>query len=242
MPDTIKDKLAKQVYESNFGAEINVSLADDFRLSGEKLLILRDIINDVLFKNVKIDNLHKEISKRLRISATKGKDLAKEIAGRKFLIVDKYFGGQVSKYLRDLGSGPGQYSEAVDLFKKKLDEEDKMLKEAPEEELEIPALKVPESPVLGDPEKEAKDIGSIFDKQLVDFLKWSDFRAKSDLNILIMTLLIRKGEFQQTLMQKLTNNAEKLTSEQIEVVAKQLNQLSAIGLRILLEWLAWKGQ
>ncbi len=225
MADKLKNKLAQSVYESDYGARINVALINKYKLPAKKSLIFRDIINDVLFNKIKVNDLDKEFKSKLKMAPQKAKDIAKEIVGRKFLILDKYFNGEVSKYLTSLGSKPEDYYEVMDAFKKELKKEEGMVKQlkSPEDEIledKVEAKKeVEKAPPLElrDPEKESKDIGAIFSDQVVDMLKWADFRTKLDLNALVVMLFLEKEEYQMSILQKLVNNQEILTRDKIEV-------------------------
>jgi len=225
MPDKLKNKLAQSVYESDYGSRINVALINKFKLSSKKAVMFRDIINDVLFNKIKIKDLDKQFKNKLKITPQRAKDLAKEVVGRKFLILDDHFKGAASKYLAGLGANPEDYNEVVDKFRKEIEieeemvkrltsDEDKMLEdkvEAKKEMEKAPPLE------LRDPEKEEKDLGAIFSDQVVDLLKWADFRTKLDLNSLIVMLFLEKEESQTSFLQKLVNNQEILTQDKIQV-------------------------
>lgn len=220
MAEKITNEFAKRVFASNIGAKVNVDIADKYKLAGKKLLKLRDVVNDVFYKKIDIKDLDNELKKRLKIDKDKAKKMARDLAGQRFLVADEYFNNNVSEYLKALGADPADFKNNVENFKSELKKEKQMIRSG-EKELEIPAEqeameKAPEIKIE-DPEKDARDIGSIFDNQIVDILKWADFRVKGELNALIILLLIEKPDFLNTLLQKLTSNQEKLTESKIEV-------------------------
>ncbi|MFZ5365220.1 MAG: hypothetical protein ACOZBH_03425 [Patescibacteria group bacterium] len=223
MTSKITNKMADKVFASSFGAWINFDVASQYKISSKKLVDFADIINSIMLKKIKLENLDKELTKRLRLPAQKSKLIAKEITGRKFLLIDDYFGGAASKYLTVLGARPENYKDQIELLKSKLHEEDALVaeKETPFEGFITPAEKKESGSLppieIKDQEKDAREIASIFDEQVMGIINDGDFRLKGDLNAYIVLLLLEKEDFRQTLLQKMVNNREKVTAKEIVI-------------------------
>ncbi len=236
---TNKKKLsepARKALEAGFGVQINKALAEQYDLTIGQLAKLSTIINDFYYKKIDIAQIQDILQSRLNIDQEKTKKLAKEVLGKRLLIVDdSWFNGEVSEELKKIGVDPSDYDKFVKTYYNRIVEEEAQRiakkeaaeaeekaekKEREEQRQSLKKEKLSQAPkAITKPEEEKKDVKKVFQSRIKDMLEKAGFKTKIDMDVRMLLLLANDEteEFQKELLTTLLNNEEKLTDDKIEI-------------------------
>ncbi len=219
----------------DFADKLNIDMVRDFKLTMIQLSSIADIVHDVFYKKIPVDDLEKQISVALSFDKKTSFDLAKEICIKRLLIVDKeWFEGAVSRKLVQMGDNPDDYAAFLSEYRRAYEEEKRveseMEKIRQEEEKEesssdYVAEKLAEAPkVITDPEEEKQAAKQGFSQYLVSVLMADDYALKIDLNVRIITLFLgdESHNFQRELLDVLYQNQETLTTNPIQLKTEKV--------------------
>jgi hypothetical protein len=221
LPGEVRDYL-----NSIKAIELNLLVCRKNNLFDEDISRHTDLVVDLFFKEIELKNLVEKIKEFFDFSGDKARKLAADIAGIRLLVVDKWFNGEVSAFLKSLGVSALDYQkineEQIAAVKKEKSEaaaeeaearaeKERLMKEEivavksePAEE-EIGELKI-------DWEKEKEEVIDIFKNDLAGMLFFQP--SEGDFNDTLAYLLAENGEsFSDELGKALLGNNEKLTEK-----------------------------
>ena len=96
MDQTINDKInalpeeVKKYFLSQTGVNFSVEIADKYFLTLSQMQEATKVLTEVFLKQIPLDNLQSEISKRLNMDQIEAKEFLIDLLGLRLLIVDDY--------------------------------------------------------------------------------------------------------------------------------------------------------
>lgn len=102
LPDYVCDRLFMGA-----GVEANISIAKDFNLSDQQSSEMMDLVMQIVFKEIKIEDLAIELEKRLLISEDVAKEIALALLTRKLYLAKDFFPGIGDEIIKLGGEVPG---------------------------------------------------------------------------------------------------------------------------------------
>ncbi len=227
----LPENVANALY-SEFGYSLNNQINNEHELTVIQSFSLVKLQNDLFFKKVEVSDIVQEIIECLGINKIKAKKIALDVLGKKMLLLDtKWFEGEVSKKITELGGNVKDYKEITnkyieevvqETFYRELSEQkEKQAEEA--EKLSLVEEIEAEAAVVKDPEGEKKAAIEIFSNKLKDLLYVNDYVLKIELNIRLITLLLQEmdeGElksFHSNLLKAIKENQELITEQKINL-------------------------
>jgi hypothetical protein len=243
MPAGVRD-----FFESFTGSEFNLLICTRNGLFDDDISLNTDIVADLFFKDLALKDLLARVKKDFNFDDIKAKKLAADIAGIRLLVVDDYFNGAVSAYLKDLGVPAETYQKIVDDQKSTLRQEKEAEaideakhqqelaeREAAQNESENPPIKK-EEPIVqaGDFkinwEEEKEEVAKIFKNGIADIL--SANIAQEEFNEVLVYLLVDNGEvFRAELEKSLLANNEVLTFANFVSGGRQIPGVISVWLK-----------
>jgi hypothetical protein len=212
--------------------ELNLLICKKHGLSGDDIGKHTDLITSLFFKELSLKDLIEKIKQVFNFNDIKAKELAVDIAGIRLLVIDNWFNGEVSAYLKNLGVPAANYQKIVEEQKaavekeKEEDEKDTAEERAEKERLAkeellpapTPEPEVPENYKINWDE-EAKGCLENFREGLVAILSFGD--DMTEYNQIVVALLVARGQqFQGELEKALLSNNETITSALFSVDGK----------------------
>ena len=165
-------------------------MANELDLEIGQITNLTRTIGDVIRKQVSLDSLKPELTKRLKISDKEAAQLEIQILAKRLLILDDiWFKGEISSRMTALGDDPAKYKDYLVEYKKAAekeiaDEELELLREetseGAEEYIEKQLEEVPLA--ISDPAAELKGFKDVFTQYIYHLLTVE----KYDLKILLL--------------------------------------------------------
>jgi hypothetical protein len=232
MPAAVRD-----FFESFTGTQMNLLICQRNSLVNDDVGVNTDIVADLFFKDLDFKDLPARIKTDFKFSDLQAKKLAADIVGIRLLVVDDYFSGGASAYLKTLAVPAENYQKIVAdqkiaLRKEKEEEAIEEAKhqqeiaerEAAQNESENPAVKIEEAIEINndfkiDWEVEKEEVLKIFKNGLADIL--SANIVQEELNDVLIYLLTDKGEqFRAELEKNLLANNEVLTFAKFAIAGR----------------------
>lgn len=226
--------------KSPIAAEINAGIAAEHELTVGQLARMTELISSVYDKKMPPANLPEALKNSLEIEQKKAQKIAKEIAGKRLLVVDELaFGGQIAKLLQDWGGQGTDYEKLIEEYKdqverdkqkaedEKLNQEYEQMmvekQEQAEEAVEDVGEKLTDA-LLSNPEKEKKQLKDSMKSDLLYLLTTDDYKLKAELNYRIAFLVAAddEGKFVRDLTDELYKNKEILTETKVQMKDEKL--------------------
>lgn len=230
--DNFQENLAKlqpevkDYFSSYKGIELNLLICQRNNLTGEAVGLNTDLIVKLFFKEIEFSNLILNIKEIFKFDEAKAKKLATDIIGIRFLVVDKFFGGQASDFLKKIGASAGDYQkineEQIVAVKKEKDEDNADIAKEKAEKEKLLKEEVVTAPIEASMEdvkfkpdwvKEKAEVVDVFKNDLAGILLFT--KPEEDFNDVLVYLLLENGEELSSVLERnLFGNNEKLTEEQ----------------------------
>lgn len=209
----------KEIVLSVFSVDINDEIYKKFDISGLAASDLTTLQTDVIVKSLAVDSLDKEIAARIKIDPVVAKKIAMEIAGKQFLIIDDWFGGAASKYIKKLGGNTAAFGEVIKKFKEAVAKENQPEIDA-EPEVAVAPVEEEESPIFlnmepTSPDADKRDIKNVFENQVAALLRRDNWQKKMSVNILTIYYLGIELAFRDELIRVLSYNIEEIGGRQV---------------------------
>jgi len=219
-----------------FAGNLSIEIIRKYSFTMKQLSDMTDLIRDIYYKRVAIDDLEKQVSVIFSLDSKQSLELTKEICIRRLLVVDKeWFEGMVSQKLLKIGINPADYAAFISEYHRAYEEEKRVESEMEkirqeeehaEEAEDYINKRLEEAPlVVTNPEEEKEAAKQGFEKYLVPTLLADDFGLKIDLNVRIITLFIQdeSHEFQRQLLDVLYQNPENITTNPILIKTEKVD-------------------
>ncbi|OGF30601.1 hypothetical protein A2533_03835 [Candidatus Falkowbacteria bacterium RIFOXYD2_FULL_35_9] len=227
MDQTINDKInalpeeVKKYFLSQTGVNFSVEIADKYFLTLSQMQEATKVLTEVFLKQIPLDNLQSEISKRLNMDQIEAKEFLIDLLGLRLLIVDDYFEGKVSEILKTLGIDSAVYSKNIRSYEDELANEAKATSENVEDEESVKKVDIDitdraQELEIGKPEDEIKEMVQILRERALEVLTTDQLLMRIDFNIIITTLLLTDQAYQPQLINALFANKQKITEKPIE--------------------------
>jgi hypothetical protein len=221
LPANVRDFL-----NSVAGTDLNLFICKQNGLVGDDIILNTDLVADLFFKDLELKDLVTRIKDDFDFDDVKARKLAADIAGIRLLVIDNWFNGGVSAYLKSLGVSPADYQKIVDDQKiavRKEKEEDAIEEaERQAEKAEREAALNEEAPIKKEEpitiegdfkinwEVEKEEVLKTFKNGLADII--SSGAVQEEFNDVLIYLLADKGEsFRAELERALLANNEVIT-------------------------------
>lgn len=219
----------------DYAGKLSIEIIELFDFSMVQLSAMTDLIHDIYYKKISLDDLEKKVAVIFSLDAKTSLELAKEICIKRLLIADQeWFGGAVSQKLKKMGENPDDFAAFLSEYRRSYEEEKRVQQEIEkirqEEEKaesaeEYMNKKLNEAPlVVTDPESEKESAKQGFANYIVSVLDADDYALKIDLNVRLITLLLgdESRTFQRELLDVLYQNTEKLTTNLISLKSEKV--------------------
>jgi hypothetical protein len=236
LPEKVQDLMY-----ADFGSDQNLAMANELDLEIGQITNLTRTIGDVIRKQVSLDSLKPELTKRLKISDKEAAQLEIQILAKRLLILDDiWFKGEISSRMTALGDDPAKYKDYLVEYKKAAekeiaDEELELLREetseGAEEYIEKQLEEVPLA--ISDPAAELKGFKDVFTQYIYHLLTVEKYDLKIEMNIRLMTLLLgdEDEKYLNDLIRILYQNKENLTKNKIIIGKEKLDPTIANWLK-----------
>jgi uncharacterized protein (DUF1330 family) len=212
---------------SDFGVDIQLAMSEEYLLSIDKLQQLTDIMTAAFVGDIKLDEIYRELAQKIELEDEEARALAIELLGKRFLVVDSYFNGQVVNSIKALGGDPSGFDSFVAEFKQAVAKETA----PPVEEPDIVSRDKEETAEpyepFKNPEEERREMLDVMKNYVLSALTSENLMMRLDVNAIIIALLATDHGFQSELLTALTNNLEKIGDGKIMVKGESMD--STVG-------------
>ena len=230
LPQEIQDLLY-----SDIDSELNDFICQKYGLTGDKVIKNTKIVSSLLLKNLFLNQLVAIIKNIFAFDDQKAKDMATDIAGKRLLIFDDYFNGEVAKYIKSLGGNLADYKLDIENQKRAIAQiKAQREKEEAEEKEEMPIKKEAVSIIESNDEEEKQHAPIVFKQNILDFLSAETEELKEiidDYNGVLIILMEKDGNFRRGLEEALYENQEPLGQNRLIIEGKSLAPTTANWLR-----------
>ena len=208
LPISVQDVISLDVCN-----EVNTKLRTKYRLTGEQLSNLLEIMDSLFFQEITVDDFVNAI-----VKLNNEKTFAGDVLGMRFLIIDDYFSGAISKKIKSLGFDIKTYSAEITRQKKGIEQYNQSLAENNRPDLDIkPVIDEDVYNTSVSPAAELQDAEKLFREKLVAVLTARDDEMMdilADYNLSLLNVLVHSKDADvaiKKISRALLANQEKLT-------------------------------
>jgi hypothetical protein len=236
----LPSEMADYLYSMK-GTEFNVAFSREYGIKRKDMPKVPRIVTEVFIGDLSLQDLSSRIKKDFRVDKSTADEMARDLAGYRFLVVDDHLEEDVPSFIEESGGDPADYVQAVqeqkdaipkekEFFKKELEEEGgaeetEKKKEQEEGENEEVASEEEEEGVDFDPQKEKEDSVELFKHSLISVLNSEEVPDDflSEYNLVLAQYLSEENgrEFRKKLENALLANQEELTSKEFYLEGKK---------------------
>lgn len=216
LPPWVRDYL-----DSMKSADYNILICDKYGIKKiEDVRKYLDLVSQIFFRELMLVSLFSKIKELFGLADDQARQMAIDLAGIRFMVIEEWLDKDVHQYIRDLGGDPNNYEKYIEEHNQALTEEDayfdkEMKSDEEQEEEELLADKEN----LKNIELEVKDI---FSNQIVDLLSWNDEYLIGEVNAMVIHLLdVRDQVFKNELLNLFLENKRIITEKPIILDGKE---------------------
>lgn len=228
MENILKDKnLDPQVSEflnSMLRVYLTLELAEKYKVTGNKIREITNLIFDLAKVNITFSNIPKEVMRIFSFDEGKAVLFSRDLLGTHFLFLESYFPGMMEAF-ESFGGRPEEYIDTISRISKELAEERNYFKDQliPGEEFVFEQKEVIDDIFTENENRPLteEEYASLFNSGVINFLfKLTDPYIVDEFNEEVVNFINEYAKSQNNFFKNLLENQEKVSKEQLIIEDK----------------------